>query len=781
MRGQWRHSGHEVSVRVRAAAGVQRVRLRVQGTVQGVGFRPFVHTLATACGLGGFVYNHAHGVVIELEGLPAAHEAFLARFHTTLPPLAHIESLRSEALSPRGQRTFHIEASRGAVRRFTLISPDTATCPECLAELRTPGNRRYRHPFINCTHCGPRFTLIQDIPYDRPNTTMAAFAMCPDCEAEYGEPTDRRFHAEPTACPRCGPQLRLLDAVGQPLAEEPLAGAVARLRAGGILAVKGLGGYHLACDARNASTVAELRRRKQRDDKPFALMVADLDEARRLCHVEAQEAALLAAPERPIVLLPRRADADVAEAVAPGFRELGLMLPYTPLHHLLLGDSGLALVMTSGNGSDEPIAHRDEDALRRLGPLVDAFLLHDRAIHVRCDDSVLRPGPAAPQLLRRSRGYVPEPIRLRRSVSHPILACGGELKNTFCLVRDRFAFMSHHIGDLENEETYAAFVSGVEHFQRLFQIEPSLIVHDLHPDYLSTRYAQEHAEGRTVVGVQHHHAHIASAMADNDLVGPVIGVAFDGTGYGTDGHLWGGEFLITDYGSYYRAAHWSYFPLPGGAQAIREPWRIAQVLLGQAFGPEASALLPRLLPGIATAQTRVVEQMVARGFNAPQSSGVGRLFDAAAALLTGRTRVTYEGQAAIELEQRADPTVTDVFPLELGVPPDGAAPWQLPSAALLGAVARGLLRGDPPAALAARFHNTLAEAVGDVCTRLAVRHGPHPVVLSGGVFQNTLLLRRTLVVLKRRGLQAFTHRRVPANDGGLALGQAMIGEALRCV
>ncbi len=763
-----------------AAPGVQRVRLRVQGTVQGVGFRPFVHTLAGACGLGGFVYNDAEGVRIELEGAPVALAAFQTRLRAELPPLARIEALHGEEMAPLGERAFRIEASRGALQRFTLISPDVATCPTCLEELRTAGNRRHRHPFINCTHCGPRFTLIRDIPYDRVNTTMAAFPLCPDCEGEYRDPADRRFHAEPTACPHCGPQLRLLDAAGRALAGEPLAGAVARLRAGGIVAVKGIGGFHLACAARDAAAVAELRRRKQRDDKPFAVMVADLAQARRLCLVDERAAALLEAPARPIVLLPRRADADVAEAVAPGFRELGLLLPYTPLHHLLLGDSGLALVMTSGNRSDEPIAYRDEEALARLAPLVDAFLLHDRAIHVRCDDSVLRPGPAAPQLLRRSRGYVPAPLRLQRAFARPLLACGGELKNTFCLVRDRFAFISPHIGDLDNEETYASFVAGIEHFRRLFQIEPEVIVHDLHPDYLSTRYALERAGEAERVGVQHHHAHVASAMADNDLEGPVIGVAFDGTGYGTDGRLWGGEFLIADYAGFQRAAHWSYFPLPGGAQAIREPWRVAQALLGQAFGAEAEGLLPRLLPAIAPAQTRVLTQMIQRGFNTPLSSGVGRLFDAAAALLTGRTRVTFEGQAAIELEQRAEPRVSDGFALELGGPPADGQPWPLPSAALLGALARGLLDGQAPGVLAARFHNTLAEAVGEVCAQLSARHGLRRVVLSGGVFQNSLLLGRALAALERRGLQVFTQRRVPANDGGLALGQAMIGGTLRC-
>ena len=760
-----------------ASGTTRRVRLQVQGTVQGVGFRPYVFNLALAHGLSGYVRNEPDGVVLELEGPVQELPAFIDDFRAHLPPLAQVDSLEYSEIPAQGEREFRIDTSRQAAQRFTLISPDIALCADCRRELRDPRDRRHGHAFINCTNCGPRFTVIQDIPYDRANTTMAPFAMCPDCAREYADPRDRRFHAEPIACPHCGPRLRLLTADGTPVVGAALLAAAELLRAGGILALKGLGGYHLACDAENPRAVSELRRRKHRDDKPFAMAVPDVETARRFCRVSPAEQALLTSPAHPIVLLQKHALCPAAEGVAPGFRELGLMLPYAPLHVLLLERAGLSLVLTSGNVSDEPIAHRDEEALQRLAPLADAFLLHDREIHMRCDDSVTRVwrGHAVP--LRRSRGYVPGAIPLAYHFREPVLAVGAELKNTFCLVRERRAFLSHHIGDLENVETLHAFESAIEHFKRLFQVDPRLVVHDLHPDYLSTQYALDYPHDVTRLAVQHHHAHVAACMADNGITDPVIGVAFDGTGFGTDGNLWGGEFLIADLRNFHRAAHFSYFPLPGGAQAIREPWRIAWSLLLAARGEAAYDLpLPAWAPLVA-AHGPTLARMIERGVNSPLSCGVGRLFDAVSALLTGRAQVTYEGQAASALEQLAAPGVHDPLPWEIGQVDDEP---HISSVALFDAVLCGLLRGTAPEVLAAQLHETLAQATAEVCTRLAARFGVRRVVLSGGVFQNMRLLERTVTSLELAGLEWFTHHRVPANDGGLSLGQAVIGGSSLC-
>ncbi|MBI3993721.1 MAG: carbamoyltransferase HypF, partial [Candidatus Lambdaproteobacteria bacterium] len=732
---------------------------------------------ALAHGLSGYVRNEPDGVVLELEGPDRELPAFMKEFHAQLPPLAQVESLEYREIPVQGERDFRIELSRRAAQRFTLISPDIALCPACERELRDPRDRRHGHAFINCTNCGPRFTVIRDIPYDRGNTTMAPFAMCPDCAREYADPRDRRFHAEPIACPRCGPRLRLIAAEGAPVAGDALLGAAELLRAGGILAVKGLGGFHLACDAQNPRAVDELRRRKHRDHKPFAMAVADVQAARRFCRVSPAEQALLTSPAHPIVLLRKHTLCPAAEGVAPGFHELGLMLPYTPLHVLLLERSGAALVLTSGNQSDEPISFLDEEALRRLSPLADAFLLHDREIHVRCDDSVARVWRGLAVPLRRSRGYVPGPITLAYSFRDPVLAVGAELKNTFCLLRGRQAFLSHHIGDLQNVETLRAFEAGIAHFQRLFQIEPRLVVHDLHPDYLSTQYALDYPRDVPRMTVQHHHAHVAACMADNGIADPVIGVAFDGTGFGTDGNLWGGEFLIADLHDFHRAAHFGYFPLPGGEQAIREPWRIAWGLLLAARG-EAAYDLP--LPGwahLAAEHGPTLARMIERRVNSPLSSGVGRLFDAVSALLTGHARASYEGQAAMALEQLAAPGMHEPLPWEIGQIGDEP---QLSSVALFEAVLRGLLDGTAPEVLAAQFHETLARAAAEVCMRLAARYGVRRVVLSGGVFQNMRLLERTVTALEQAELEWFTHHQVPANDGGLSLGQAVIGANRIC-
>src|SRR5689334_11555441 len=557
-----------------------RVAIRVQGVVQGVGFRPFVYALATGLGLTGLVGNDLDGVFAEVEGPEAAVAEFLDRLELQAPPLARIERITTRALRPVRSASFVIAASESQTGlRRTLVSADTATCADCLAELADPADRRHEYPFINCTNCGPRFTIVRDVPYDRPLTTMAPFAMCGACAAEYHDPADRRFHAQPTCCPACGPRLTL---DGSPA--DPIERAAALLRKGQILAVKGLGGYHLAADAGSEAAVAALRARKHREDKPFAVMAADLAAARDLAEVDDTAAALLTSPARPIVLLPRK-NTNIAPATAPGNRQLGVMLPYTPLHHLLLASTQRPIVLTSGNVSDEPIAYRDDEARERLKDIADAFLTHDRAIHVRTDDSVARTFRGRPVLVRRSRGYVPEPLTVKSGFPRPVLACGAELKNTFCLAQGRHAFVLHHVGDLENAETLRSFTEGIAHLRRLFDIEPQVVAHDLHPEYLSTKYALDLADAHLdldLVGVQHHHAHIASCLADNGEAGPVIGVAFDGTGYGPDGTIWGGEFLLADLAGYERGGHLAPGPMPGGAAAIRQPWRMAAAYLGDA-------------------------------------------------------------------------------------------------------------------------------------------------------------------------------------------------------
>ena len=642
-----RHTG-TVSHRIRTL-------VRVEGIVQGVGFRPFVYALATGLGLSGLVGNDTDGVFAEVEGAPETVAAFVRALSTDAPPLASVERIATSPLPPDGSATFAIAPSQATGPRRTLISPDMATCADCLAELADPADRRYRYPFINCTNCGPRFTIVTGIPYDRPQTTMAGFAMCAACAREYHDPADRRFHAQPACCPACGPRLRLTARDGSELpAPDPLRQAAELLARGMVLAVKGLGGYHLAADATSGRATAALRSRKHREDKPFAVMAASLDDARALVTVDDVAAGLLTGPRRPVVLLPARPGTGVAPAVAPGNRQLGVMLPYTPLHHLLLGAVGRPVVLTSGNSSDEPIAYEDEDAVTRLAGIADAFLTHDRAIHIRTDDSVQRSFRGLPYPIRRARGYAPEPLRLAARARRPVLACGAELKSTFCLAAGDRAFVSPHIGDLENLETLESFQRLIEHYGQLFGIIPAVLAHDLHPDYLSTSYAQRRAEseGLELTAVQHHHAHIASCLADNGAGRDerVIGVAFDGTGYGTDGTIWGGEFLTASLTGFERAGHLAAVPMPGGSAAIRQPWRMAAAYLDSAG-----------LQGETAVQARHSEQWAAvlamgrRGINAPLTSSAGRLFDAVSALLGVRDMVSYEGQAAAELEQLADP------------------------------------------------------------------------------------------------------------------------------
>ncbi len=759
-----------------------RTAIRVEGIVQGVGFRPFVYTLATGLDLSGFVGNDADGVFIEVEGRPDAVRNFLLALERDAPPLARIERVTTTPTNlrnprtPNGSQSFVIAASGPAGPRRTLVSADTATCADCLRELADPADRRFGYPFINCTNCGPRFTIVRDVPYDRPLTTMAGFAMCERCAAEYRDPADRRFHAQPTCCPACGPRLRLLDPAGNVRPGEPLATAAELLSQGQLVAVKGLGGYHLAADAADEKAVAELRARKHREDKPFAVLAADLTAVRRLCEVDEVAAGLLTSPGRPIVLLTRRPGADIAAATAPGNRSLGVMLPYTPLHHLLLQATGRPVVLTSGNCSDEPIVYRDDEALARLGGIVDAFLTHDRAIHIRTDDSVARVFRGRPMLIRRSRGYVPEPVSVAGGFSRAVLACGAELKNTFCLAKDCYAFVSHHIGDLENAETLRSFTEGIEHFRRLFDIDPQVVAHDLHPEYLSTKYALDLPDV-DLLGVQHHHAHIASCLADNggadnEAGGPVIGVAFDGTGYGPDGTIWGGEFLVADLATFERGGHLAPVPMPGGAAAIRQPWRMAAAYLDAVCAPADRLDVMRRNAD----RWDAVSAMATKGINSPLTSSAGRLFDAVAAVLGVRDTINYEGQAAVELEQLADTTdTTESAAYHAGLEP--GHPFCIKGTDLLEAVVEDLAAGTPRPVIAARFHHGVAALIEAGCLLLRERHGLTTVALSGGVFQNRLLLRAAVTRLEARGFRVLVHSRVPCNDGGISLGQAVIAAA----
>lgn len=774
-------------------------KIHVTGVVQGVGFRPFVYQLATRHQLCGWVANTSAGVEIELEGEPAILDAFNRALVAEKPPLARIDSLGFADFSTNSHTphtSFEIRTSVAREGAFQPLSPDIGVCDDCLRELFDPSDRRYQYPFINCTNCGPRFTIIQDIPYDRPNTTMREFEMCEDCAREYHDPRNRRFHAEPIACPKCGPRVWVEFGPRSPvpgsrsfLGAQAIAETQRLLAEGEIVAIKGLGGFHLACDARNGRAVHCLRERKGRIEKPFALMMRDLETIEQHCFVNPAERALLASRERPIVLLERRAESDIAREVAPGQTTLGVMLPYTPLHYLLLTDDGgrttnkdatsgvsslAAIVLTSGNLSEEPIAHLNEDARERLANLADAFLMHDRTIHVRTDDSVMRVPDDSVYPLRRSRGYAPFPVHLPFEVP-PTLAVGGELKNTFCVTRDQYAFLSHHIGDLENYETLRSFESGVAHFEKLFRITPQVLAYDLHPDYLATRYALERAEreGLRAVGVQHHHAHIAACMAEHGLRGthPVIGVAFDGTGYGDDGAIWGGEFLIADYVHYQRAAHLAYIPLPGGDKATREPWRIALAWLHQAGLEWRDDLLP-VQAGNSEARRILLRQIESR-LNAPLTSSMGRLFDAVASLAGVRQRVNYEAQAAIEFESVFDTQETGAYEFELSISPRNHS-LRVAAEPAIRAIVADLRAHISPGIISARFHNGVARMVSEVCRTLRQQLGLNEVALSGGVWQNMTLLRKTRDLLRADDFTVFIHELVPANDGGIALGQAMI-------
>jgi hydrogenase maturation protein HypF len=765
-----------------------RKRIYIRGIVQGVGFRPFVYRLACHFQLAGFVCNTPDGVLIEVEGPEAATAAFVHDLTFNPPPLAEITDIAGSDLAAFGEVNFVIRESVEQEIASVLVSPDVATCGECRREFTDPNNRRFGYPFTNCTHCGPRYSIIEDVPYDRPATTMREFQMCAECRAEYYDPADRRFHAQPNACPACGPGVRLVDSGGAQL--DIATGGEGRhpsdldtirevrrlLKEGNIVAIKGLGGFHLACDAENDEAVRRLRSRKRRSGKPFALMSADVSSVCRFCIVSDEERKALMSARRPIVILARRTESIISNGVSPGNNTLGVMLPYTPLHSLLFADSAeappafTALVMTSGNLSEEPIVTLNSEALSRLEHVADAFLLHNRRIHMRVDDSVVRVFHGKDRVLRRSRGYVPNVIDLGEPVAE-ILACGPELKNTFCITRGRHAILSQHIGDLENFETLEFFEETLTNLKRLFRVDPKFIAHDLHPRYLSTQYALEQNDVRAI-GVQHHHAHIASCMAENGLNEKVIGVALDGTGYGTDGQIWGGEFLVADFEGFERRAHLRYVPLAGGDVAIRQPWRSGLSYLRDTYGDELPDGLP-LLRDVAEKDRVLVWKMLEQGINTFGTSSCGRLFDAVASILGLRHEINFEAQAAIELEMTARVGTGGVYPFQI----EFGEPWQIDVRPVIESIVNEMQECVDRGVIAARFHNTMAEMIAQVCRKAREREGLNEVCLSGGTFQNMFLLERAVSVLSELGFDVHLHAKVPANDGGISLGQAAIANA----
>jgi hydrogenase maturation protein HypF len=798
---------------------IELARISARGVVQGVGFRPFVYQLATKYDLKGWVCNTSEDVKIEVQGENKDLKSFLSELQNNAPPLASIENITVTYHPPADYTSFEIRHSIAEEGKYQLVSPDIATCPACLREIFSPEDRRYHYPFTNCTNCGPRFTIIEDIPYDRPKTTMRSFIMCPDCQAEYDNPLDRRFHAQPNACPKCGPRLELLDAGGKHVeTSDVIAAASQFIKEEKILAIKGLGGFLLACDATSEKAVQLLRRRKRRPFKPLAIMVADMDEARRHCYVSEAEEKLLASSQSPIVLMRWQPESTVCPAVAPNLKYLGVMLPYTPLHYLLLREAGLPLVMTSGNISEEPIAKDNDEAIRRLSGIADYFLVHNRDIYARYDDSVTIIDRGEVQLTRRARSYAPYPIHLPFTAKQ-VLGCGAEEKNTFCLTKDNYAFVSQHIGDMENLETLEHFQNTLALYKKLFRIEPEIIAYDLHPEYLPTKYALElgsQSSHLKLVPVQHHHAHIVSCMVDNKVEAPVIGVALDGTGYGSDGHIWGAEFMVADYKDFQRMGHLEYLPLPGGAAAIKKPYRTATGYLLKLLGDEivfsnltrhSEGVLPEqegrpknlrdpsltlrvtdkkrgdnpINPKLAflkkfdAVEIELIKRQIQAGLNSPLCSSMGRLFDAVSALIGVRGEIDYEGQAAVELEMIAydagDKVGNDSYPYSI-TELDGASIIQLKE--LLLAIVGDLYKGVSKATISARFHNTVARMICQMCQLIADRTKINQVALSGGVFQNRLLLRKVVPLLESAGFSVLTHKQVPCNDGGISLGQAVI-------
>lgn len=751
-------------------------RIEIRGTVQGVGFRPWVHHVARAQGIRGRVRNAPGGVTIDAFGSEAGLDRFVAQLRAEAPGEIRIDGLRARPIAPEALPDFEIAESESSGEVRPSIPPDLAPCERCLAEISDPSDRRHRYPFTSCTRCGPRFTIARAVPFDRAATTMAGFSPCAACLVEYEDEADRRFHAQANACPDCGPRLRALTPAGREIHEDPLRAAARQLRAGGIVAVKGIGGYHLACDATSEVAVTRLRQRKRRDHKPFAVMVLDAASAERLAVLDEAEQRLLAASQRPIVLLPRRPGAGLAEALAPGNPLVGLMLANAPLHQLLLAEAALPLVMTSGNRSEEPLAYRDEDALARLRDIADLLLVHDREIVSRCDDSVVRVIAGAPVVLRRGRGHVPAAVPLQGSLERPVLACGGDLKNAFCLGAGAAVHFGPHVGDLEDPDTLDSFEASVARLEDFLQLEPEIVAHDLHPDFHSSAYARAR-RGASAVAVQHHHAHVASVMAEHGLAGPVLGVAFDGMGYGPDGTAWGGEFLLADFAGFERLASFRPLPLAGGDVAIRQVWRLALVLLDDAFdGDPPLSELP-LFRSVSDASLAGVRQLVERGVHSPLAHGVGRYFDAMGALVLARTESYHEGDVAMAWNFAADPRATTAYPYAVQVEGVEGGPWMIDLRPMVREAVADLLAGCPAGMISGRFHATLARATAEVVGRLAERHGLRPVVLAGGCFQNPRLVEETLAELTPR-FRVFRNRAVPPGDGGLALGQALIADAV---
>lgn len=752
----------------------ERIRLLVKGVVQGVGFRPFVYQLAHQHELAGFVLNTGEGVEIEVEGELKNLEAFRYGLKHSAPPRASIDSISPRIMQIQGDAGFVIKPSVETPDEFQLVSPDIATCDECAGELFDPADRRFRYPFTNCTNCGPRFTIIEDMPYDRPKTTMNKFVMCPDCQAEYDDPNNRRFHAQPNACPVCGPQLTFI--VGEEKraeGEDALAAAVEMLQEGKIVAIKGLGGFQLACDAENEKAVDRLRTRKHRYGKPLAVMMANMEEVEEFCEVHAMERDLLLSPERPIVLLRQKPKNTLAAGIAPNNNYLGVMLPYTPMHHLLMYDAGLVLVMTSGNLSEEPIAAENEEGLRRLAHIADGFLTHNRDIYSRYDDSVVRVVDRHVVMVRRARGYAPYPVHLPFKAKKEILAVGAELKSTFCLLKDAFAFVSQHIGDMENMETFEHYENTLELYERMFRVKPTIVACDMHPEYFSTKFAKE-LPAEKLIEVQHHHAHIVSCAVENNVREKVIGVAFDGTGYGTDGTIWGGEFLISDWSGFKRAAHLRPFRLPGGDVAVEKPYRTAFSYLYTIYGDEYAALDLPFNKQLDPVETEIMKKQVDKGLLSPLTSSAGRFFDAVSALIGVRDEIDFEGQAAIDLEMQSDEGKHGFYDFAL----PHADPLVIDTEPVIRGIVDDLQNGVPAAVIGAKFHETTAKIIIEVCGLLKEATGINMVALSGGVFQNATLYHKVITGLHSKGFKVLLHKHLPVNDGGISLGQAVVAHTL---
>jgi hydrogenase maturation protein HypF len=750
---------------------MSNVRIEIKGIVQGVGFRPFIYNLARKCHICGYVLNDTNGVEIEAEGKKTDLDKFLRGIKTSPPPQSRIEYINVKKIALRGYKNFVIKESQKKEEKTVSVSPDLATCDDCLNELFDLKDRRYNYPFLNCTNCGPRLTIIRDIPYDREKTTMSVFEMCPKCNEEYYNPQNRRFHAQPNACPVCGPKLTLIDHKKFEVeTSDPVDLTIKLLKEGHIVAIKGIGGYHLACDGTNKNAVSALRKRKYREDKPFALMAKDLKTIEKFCYLNAVEKKLLQSVKRPIVLLKKKKTDLIAQEVAPGQKNFGVMLPYSPLHHLLLKKSALILVMTSGNQSDEPIAYEDEEAFQRLNKIADYFLIHNREIYRRCDDSVTRVFKGKEMLLRRARGYVPQPLKVDFSFRQHVLATGAQLKNSFCLAKNNSAFLSTHIGDLENYETLDFYAQEIERFKKLCAVEPEVIAYDLHPEYLSTKFALALPKLKKIP-VQHHHAHIVSCMAENGISQKVIGVAFDGTGFGEDNAMWGGEFLLVNLRDYKRVAHFKYVPMPGGEIAIKNPWKMAFSYLYEIYGENFLNLDLEFVKKLDKNKGEIIQKMLTRKINLFYTSSAGRLFDAVSVLLNWREQTNYEGQPAIELESWAEENIRSSYDFEIEKEKDIL---MIEPEWIIQGVIKDLIRKEEKSKISAKFHNSVAQIINEVCSRLRKECDLNSVCLSGGVFQNILLLERTHALLTKNRFKVYIHHKVPPNDGGISLGQAVI-------